>query len=108
MRLMCRTCGGIYESIGADGLRYAHACPPVRALKVRRIDGSLIVVAPGAARVDDAVIEEVFLPRRAARNENPDLAVTRADGSHPMISAGGGVTPAKETPVPIDVPDAAP
>ncbi len=26
-RLRCRTCGGVFESVQADGLAYYHACP---------------------------------------------------------------------------------
>jgi hypothetical protein len=30
----CLTCGGVYAPIGADGVRYFHACPPLSDAEV--------------------------------------------------------------------------
>jgi hypothetical protein len=35
----CLSCGGIYEETMPDGLRYFHACPPIRKLAIRLADG---------------------------------------------------------------------
>jgi hypothetical protein len=33
--MQCRTCGGVYDQVGADGLTYYHACPPLSIAELR-------------------------------------------------------------------------
>ena len=51
--------------------------------------------------------DSVAVPRKTARNENPNLEITRKDGSHPPISDGAGVAdaPAPQSPPAIGFPD---
>jgi hypothetical protein len=54
MRLKCGTCGGEYDSVLPDGMRYFHACPPVRFVLVTRKRQPLYV-QPANLLVDDVV-----------------------------------------------------
>ena len=67
--LRCSVCNGKYRDVQSDGMAYAHVCPPVTVLTVKR----------GAATVDvdlhDVKSGDVEVSRRAverlnARNEN--------------------------------------
>lgn len=51
----CRACGGVYEPMGADGVAYYHACPPIVKVPVLR-GGASRLVDLGSARPDDVVV----------------------------------------------------
>lgn len=107
MALQCRTCGGIYDDIGADGIAYNHVCPPIPAAKVRRLDGSIVIVARDQVAKDDVVLSELMLTRRNARNENPDVSQKAVDGKRPIVSDGAGVDVlATAAPILVGLPNA--
>jgi hypothetical protein len=58
MATKCLTCFGVYSTLGADGMLYFHACPPV---------------------FDD--VKQRYVPRPDARDENVDpvKAAARAE-----------------------------
>ena len=66
---ICRSCGGRYEPIGRDGVRYFHACPPIVRVRVQR-DGAELVVDRDQVRVTDTRLEDVVIDRPNHRNEN--------------------------------------
>lgn len=103
MTLQCNACGGIYDDVGPDGLRYFHACPPlsVRELRAALEAGTLdltvreqlalnaaVAADAGVVRTaDEASAVDVFLasltkPRPDARDENVDLAKAAAADAH--------------------------
>ena len=95
----CVTCGGVYEPVLADGLRYFHVCPPlsvaelaaaVQAGKVRLPDDP----ATGAAETPEIAVTRRTYERANARDEN----VTR-DGLPKSI--GAGVQDLGKSPAPI-------
>lgn len=102
----CLACGGTFEPIGRDGVRYFHACPPITGVTVTRAGektivplvelkpGDLLTVQRGKAVIavlpadlleGDFRLGDVALPRPNARNENIDLAkvkrATTEDGA---------------------------
>lgn len=87
--VQCQTCGGVYDQIGDDGVRYAHVCPPIVGVKVVKQDGTLAIVTEDEAKTAKMVLGRVPLPRRNGRNENPQR---RADGTAGIVAEGLGVT----------------
>lgn len=66
----CVTCGGTYQTAGADGHPYAHVCPPLSMTEITAaIAQGKIVLAPGDT-ADAAALRGAY-PRANARNENP-------------------------------------
>ena len=107
MAIRCNTCQGLYTRLTPDGLPYMHVCPPVRGVKVIHADGTKAIVAPGAVLPDDQVIAEVFLPRRGARDETPDLTNPDGRGGYRIKSPGTGVTQVPDDAFPVvGLPDA--
>ena len=91
-RVQCTTCGGVYDELLPDGLRYFHACPPLSAAQLAQAVTDGKVVLPAGETAEDAVARRVYR-RKDARNENvvPGLAF---EGKTPIVSAGKGTTPA--------------
>lgn len=54
MTWKCKTCGGVYEDPGADGVRYFHTCPPEIFAIVERA-GVAMSVLTDAIAADDVV-----------------------------------------------------
>ena len=90
-RFTCNTCGGRYDDVLADGLRYFHACPPRRRARVRRGAAELVVdldqVLPGDVWLDDVTDE-----RPDRRDEN--VPSTRGESSGQVKAHGKGRTEA--------------
>lgn len=85
---ICQSCGGRYEPIGADGVRYFHACPPQRRVRVRR-GATELLVALEEVLDTDVQLEELDVERPNRRNEN----VRRdPDGVVRPIAEGDGTT----------------
>lgn len=86
----CKSCGGVYVDVQADGSSYFHACPPLveyfddTKLPITRADAQGILLLGG--KVYERIVE-----RPNKRDENPDPRVTRAPGGAPMKSPGDGV-----------------
>lgn len=98
--VQCLSCGGRYEPIGADGVPYAHVCPPLSAFELDAAVTAGKVVLPKGETVDDAVLRRVYR-RKNARDER---AAPRAQATDPpaIVSAGKGVTPVSRADVPAD------
>lgn len=98
-RLRCIACGGEFDAVTPDKMRYFHACPPLSASEIRRgLDAGTIILSAGDqkklldARASDAEAfalgregraEEFFLSslglqRPQARDENVDLVKAKA------------------------------
>jgi hypothetical protein len=90
MPTKCKSCGGVYEPIGADGTQYFHACAPVHRAKVKRADGSIILVDLGDVRVDDERLDDVLEERADKRDEN----VVPVEGKPGTIKLAGKGTEA--------------
>lgn len=97
--LRCNTCGGRYEDVLADGMRYFHVCPPLTLteLKDGLRDRSIVLPVRAAATVDELTLADLAQPlaldspsrvdmflttlvveRPLLRNENVDLAKAKA------------------------------
>jgi len=100
-RVQCNTCGGVYDEILPDGLRYFHACPPLSAVELEQAVNDGKVVLPAGETAEDAVMRRVY-QRKSARDENvkPGHA---GNGKAPIVSPGKGTTPAPP-PAPADDP----
>lgn len=74
--LKCKTCGGTYEPVTGDGVRYYHACPP--ETQFRDKDGKLLTPEEAEReRENRNPVTEHVVPRKDARDEN--LVVVGAD-----------------------------
>lgn len=94
MILECLTCHGIYTDEQA-GVRYFHVCPPLSraelaaAVDAGRVKLPIDPVSGQAETVDQALARRSY-ERAHARDERPDLAQLRGDGTHPIRAAGNG------------------
>lgn len=84
---ICRSCGGRYESIGADRVQYFHACPPVHRVKVRR-GAAVILVDLADVLPTDIRLEDVEVKRPDKRDEN--VRVDLVDGQTKPKAEGLG------------------
>lgn len=91
MSLRCRTCGGIYDPVQADGMLYFHACPPLQQVKIRRGAAELLV-NPDRVLPGDIVLDRVQVARPNRRDENRPGA--REEHTGQIRAAGGGTEPA--------------
>lgn len=107
----CNVCGGTYEPMGADGLRYFHACAPATRRRVTRAGvpmdvplpqvlptdtvtvlraGAPVPVLVSAIAKDDVITGDTTVARAGARDEN----VQQIDLTKPGVAKadGAGVT----------------
>jgi len=91
----CNACGGTYEAVGSDGLRYFHACPPLSPREIRAAiaagaspltPAQAAVLAkvdklpaptdakPGDAAPGDTYLSSLSITRPQHRDENLDPA----------------------------------
>lgn len=97
--VQCKSCGGLYEPILADGMQYFHRCPPLSAVELEKAVADGRVQLPAGETVADAITRRTY-ERQNLRDENrPSTTPTKPDA---MKAAGAGVVD-----VPID-PKAAP
>lgn len=85
----CRSCGGTYQPIGADGVRYFHSCPPLSRHEFEAAVHAGTIVPRPLESIDDAFARRLW-PRSNPRDEN----VTRAPApGQPaaMKHAGAGI-----------------
>ncbi|HEY3042611.1 MAG TPA: hypothetical protein VGJ39_01205 [Vicinamibacterales bacterium] len=63
----CNGCGGEYQTVGADGQRYFHACPPLSVAELRdAIDAGTVRLSPAdQQRLDQARHADVASPPKA-------------------------------------------
>jgi hypothetical protein len=86
-RYQCNTCQGEYDELGADGMLYFHACPPLHRARVRR-EGQELELEASELRETDEVLERRTINRPDHRDENRNpndrdergLARIRAEG----------------------------
>lgn len=108
MRWQCVTCAGIYDDVGPDGVRYFHACPPLRRVLLLAPGGQTVVADHAVAvdLVDDGTgkktIVRTFTPplppghtfvgeTTIARPNRRDENVAGVDDQgRPVIKAPGG------------------
>jgi hypothetical protein len=72
-RWKCNTCGGEYEDVTPDGYLYFHVCPPVPAHKVKKPNGTIVVIEGNAPLDMGEVLETTWKERPSKRDENPVL-----------------------------------
>jgi hypothetical protein len=103
--VQCKSCGGRYEPIQADGMEYYHRCPPLsRAeLDVAVKDGR--VTLPKDETVDDAVLRRTY-ERTNLRDENRPS--TRPKDPDAIKAAGAGVVDVAVDPAKASVVTVAP
>lgn len=93
MRLRCNTCGGEYDELMPDGLRYFHKCPPVVYAVVVRNKEKVAVPQADVAK-DEPIVDYLYIDRPNARDEN---VVQIRDEHDTFVSVakanGAGVTP---------------
>jgi len=81
----CRSCGGTYEPIQADGSLYFHACPPLSGAELKAaVDAGKVTlpidpVTNAPETVDVAVSRRVY-ERFNKRDENIVGGKARSDG----------------------------
>lgn len=92
MAFKCTTCGGEFAHETAPGVAYYHACPPVLALRVRNLDGSTSIVAPGA-EAGRPVVAEVVRDRPQNRDENVVQLDPTRPGTPKAVGRGTTVVP---------------
>ena len=94
----CRACQGEYSPTTPDGLRYFHACPPVKAIRVSRAGnlsiipvsqlqptdlirvtraGATVQTLVSAEQPGDVRLDERDAPRARFRDENLDPTAPR-------------------------------
>lgn len=99
--LQCQTCFGTYAPIGADGIAYYHACPPLSQPEIQlAIVRGLIVLAKDETLPQ--AMQRRSYPRSMKRDEN--LAVV---GELPqLVAVGRGVLTVDAAAIPVlaDVP----
>ena len=70
-RFRCDTCGGEYDDTAADGTPYAHVCPPVTRVRVRR-DGQELDIELAELREGEPELARWTIERPEGRDENPN------------------------------------
>lgn len=107
--LKCNACGGEYDDVQADGVRYFHVCPPLQLVRVKLSNGTLRdlasnvtvetfddpILGKGTRRTfdpplpKDAVFLGVTFQNRANhRDENVPSKLETATGTVKAIGAG--------------------
>lgn len=110
-RFRCNACQGEYDDVGADGVRYFHACPPIDTVSILRAGVAVRVPLAELAPTDelhvvrDGKLVDVVASDRletdrlatvqsSARVGHRDENVIPVDGKPGQAkSAGAGVTP---------------
>ena len=114
MRQRCNTCQGEYDTIGADGSSYFHACPPETLVSVRRGTqrlevllsdvrpddvvsvqraGATIDVPAAETAAGDIRMGDRTRPRAEGRNENIDPRAR--PGVRAILAEGRGASPVR-------------
>lgn len=84
----CKSCGGIYEPVGSDGLQYFHACPPLNRQELQAAVDAGTVKLAGNETVEEAYERRTF-ERPNKRDENV-LPKHDEDGKPVLKAAGAG------------------
>jgi hypothetical protein len=112
--LKCKACGGVYDDVLPDGMRYFHVCPPLTRQRVTRHNGALELVDSRMTTTIDkdrdgnpivvrtfkpalpagsTWLEEVGVLRPDHRDENAPS--TREEDAGKVTAAGAGVVEVK-------------
>lgn len=112
--LQCKSCGGVYDDVQRDGIRYFHACAPVTRVAVERAgsptvvdlkdvkpDDTITVTRSGAttkttvstAQAGDARLGDTIVERPNKRDENVTGPPAKPGDPAPIKSPGAGTTP---------------
>lgn len=125
--LTCKSCGGTYDPIGADGMAYFHSCPPLSLpeLKAALTGGAVRLSAAFAQRLKaaqdadaarppdaagplavDELLATIVVERPNKRDEN--ILGGRGDDRHDLRAEGAGVdaaaAPAPDPPIVLTGP----
>lgn len=84
----CKTCGGTYQPIQADGTQYFHRCPPLSVAELDAAVQSGKVTLPAKETVADAIMLRTY-ERNNVRDEN--LPGVRPTDTGKMKAPGAGV-----------------
>lgn len=98
--LQCQSCGGTYDTVLPDGLRYFHVCPPLSLVELAAAVKDGRVTLHTGETVADAFQRRTY--ERASKRDERAVQLTRPDTPPQIVSEGKGTRP-----VPVDV-DAAP
>jgi len=91
-RVKCTACGGVFEELLPDGLRYFHVCAPLSLPELDAAVKTGRVLLPVGETVDVAIARREY-QRTGARNENVVAPIARGAAAT-ITAAGKGVTPA--------------
>jgi hypothetical protein len=92
VRVHCKSCGGRYDDVSADGVPYAHACPDVSGKIVMRA-GDRVDIGNAHPEPTDTVVKEYTRPPANKRDER---VIQHFDGPDTIVSAGDGVIKADD------------
>lgn len=97
--LKCNACGGVYDPLPADGLRYFHACPPLSVIELTA------AVDAGKVQLPPQETPELAVQRRSYErvNKRDESVVPSVDPKVPSTikAEGDGVTIVPPPPPPI-------
>jgi hypothetical protein len=83
----CKSCGGTYTPVQADGTQYFHRCPPLSLPELTAAVAGGKVTLPNGETPDMAVVRRSY-DRNAVRDEN--LPGTRPTDAGKLKAAGAG------------------
>lgn len=103
VRVQCKTCGAVYDTVLRDGLEYYHQCAPLSRAELAAAVKRGAVTLEAGEDVDTAFEQRAY-ERANARNEN--VPSTRAADNGRLTAAGRGVEvlAAASTPARVIVP----
>lgn len=99
-RVQCVACGGTYDDVQADGLRYFHVCPPLSSTELAAAVKAGRVELPAGETAEDAVARRVY-QRAGARDEN---VIANDDPRQPAKAKSDGKGTRPQPPAIADAP----
>lgn len=98
--VQCKACGGTYEPIGVDGMRYFHACPPLSAVEIaaKVVAGKLVLPVTETP----AIAAELRTYERANKRDENVGSIDK-QGAAVIKAAGDGTQPSAAPPAPVVV-----
>lgn len=86
----CLACGGQYEPVQSDGVRYFHVCAPLVTLRVKR-GNATIDIDPAERKEGDVELDRLYTKRDDHVDENVTVV-----GANPEKGILGKVVPISE------------
>lgn len=77
--MQCNTCGGRYQDVQIDGMRYFHVCPPlsVPELQAARAEGRLTLPAADEQQLTDAEAADAKNPLPSGKPSRAQVVLAR-------------------------------